>query len=162
MGRALWLRGHPEQSLAELETAVGLSPSFAHGHYALAFVHCQSGDPRVAIQSSDQARDLSPFDPLLFSMLAARATALARLGQFEEAADWATKAAGRPNAHVHIQGIAAYCLALARRRDEARALMASIRAVAPNYRVDDLVATFRPCADAESLFRKGAARIGAG
>ena len=45
MGRALWLRGRQDKSLAELGTAVDLCPNFALGHYALAFVHCQSGDP---------------------------------------------------------------------------------------------------------------------
>lgn len=127
MGRALWLDGCHGQSLVELERAVDLSPGFAHGHEALAFVHCQSGDPTSAVQSSDRARHLSPSDPLIFSMPAARATALVRLGRSDEAAEWTVKAAARPNAHVHILGIAAYCLALAGRRDNARIVMASIR-----------------------------------
>jgi TolB-like protein len=53
MGRALWLRGQQEESLAELDKAVDLSPNFALGHYTLAFVHSQSGDARAAIRSSD-------------------------------------------------------------------------------------------------------------
>ncbi|MEO5734360.1 MAG: transcriptional regulator, partial [Rubrivivax sp.] len=126
MGRALWLREQQAQALVELEAAVDLSPSFALGHYTLAFVHCQSGDPALAIEASDHSRLLSPFDPLLFGMLAARALALVRLGRFEEAADWAVKAAGRPNAHVHILAVAAHCLALAGRQDEARAWVATI------------------------------------
>ena len=43
MGRALWLRGGLDQSIVELERAIDLSPNFAHGHYALAFVHSQVG-----------------------------------------------------------------------------------------------------------------------
>ena len=82
MGRALWLRGRHDQSLVELEQAVDLSPNFALGHYTLAFVHSQAGDPNAAIASSDHSRHLSPFDPLLFGMLGARAMALARLGRF--------------------------------------------------------------------------------
>ena len=57
-------------------------------------------------------------------MLATRAMALIRLGRFDEAADWAAKAAVRPNAHVHVLAIAAHCLALAGRVDEARTLTA--------------------------------------
>ncbi len=38
MGRALWLRGDHDRSIAELEQAVELSPNFAQGHYTLAFV----------------------------------------------------------------------------------------------------------------------------
>ena len=46
MGRALWLRGARTRRIAELEQAVDLSPNFALGHYTLAFVHSQSGDPQ--------------------------------------------------------------------------------------------------------------------
>ena len=160
MGRALWLRGRRVESLTELETAVDLSPNFALGHYMLAFVNSTSGDPRAAIESSDHSRHLSPFDPLLFGMLGTRAMALVRLGQFEEAADWSVKAAARPNAHAHILAIAAHCLALAGRVDEALALTARIYKAIPGYQLDDFFSAFRFSPDAVSLFRKGAQRIG--
>lgn len=160
MGRALWLRGEQDGSLSELERAVDLSPNFALGHYALSFVHSQSGDPQAAISSSDHSRHLSPFDPLLFGMLGSRAMSHVRLGQFEEAADWALKAAARPNAHTIILAIAAHCLALAGRLDEARGFAAAIRKTLPDYRADDFIGTFRFEPDAEALFRQGARRIG--
>jgi DNA-binding SARP family transcriptional activator/TolB-like protein len=160
MGRALWLHSQQDQALIELQTAVQLSPSFAHGHYALAFVHCQSGDPLAAIRFSDHARRLSPFDPLLFAMLAMRAVSLVRLGQFDEAADWAAKAAGRPNAHAHVRAVAAYCLALADRTDEAYAVVGSIRKTHPRYCFQDLLIATRPSPDIEALFRRAAERIG--
>ncbi|MEP6563786.1 MAG: transcriptional regulator [Mesorhizobium sp.] len=160
MGRALWLRGEQEGSLIELERAVDLSPNFALGHYALSFVQAQSGDPKAAIGSSDHSRHLSPFDPLLFGMLGARAMAHVRLGQFEEAADWAVKAAARPNAHAIILAIAAHCLALAGRLDEARTFATAIRKTLPDYRADDFIGTFRFQPDATALFKLGAKRIG--
>lgn len=160
MGRALWLRGEQDGSLSELGRAVDLSPNFALGHYALSFVHSQSGDPRAAISSSDHSRHLSPFDPLLFGMLGSRAMSHVRLGQFEEAADWALKAAARPNAHTIILAIAAHCLALAGRLEEARGFAAAIRKTLPDYRADDFIGTFRFDPDAEALFRQGARRIG--
>src|SRR5690606_27785688 len=104
-----------------------LSPNFALGHYTLGFVNCQSGDADAAISSSDYSRHLSPYDPLLFGMLAVRALALVRLGRFEEAADWAVRAAARPNAHVHILAIASQCLALAGRLEEARNMVSVLR-----------------------------------
>ncbi|PAQ06302.1 transcriptional regulator [Mesorhizobium temperatum] len=162
MGRALWLRGEQDGSLIELERAVDLSPNFALGHYALSFVHSQSGDPNAAIGSSDHSRHLSPFDPLLFGMLGARAMAHVRLGQFDEAAEWALKAAARPNAHAIILAIAAHCLALAGRLDEARTFAAAIRKTLPNYCADDFIGTFRFEPDASALFRQGAKRIGLG
>lgn len=49
MGRALWLRGEQDASVAELCQAIALSPNFALGHYALAFVDAQAGDPGAAM-----------------------------------------------------------------------------------------------------------------
>jgi DNA-binding SARP family transcriptional activator/TolB-like protein len=160
MGRALWLRGRQDDALAELGRAVELSPNFALGHYSLSFVHSQSGDPHVAIASADQSLRLSPFDPLLFGMLGARAFAHVRLGQFEEATDWALKAAARPNAHAQILAIAAHCLALAGRIEEGRAFAASIHRTLPQYRTNDFLTTFRFAPDVAALFQSAGARVG--
>lgn len=160
MGRALWLRGRETESLDALERAVDLSPNFALGHYALSFVHSQSGDPLAAIRSADHSCQLSPFDPLLFGMLGARAMAHVRLGQFAEAAEWAMKAAGRPNAHAIILAIAAHCLALAGRVEEAKAYAETLRKALPHYRIGTFLSTFQFAPDAEALFRKAAREIG--
>jgi len=160
MGRALWLRGNQDQALREIEQALSLSPNFALGHYTLGFVHGQSGDPRVAIASSEYSRQLSPFDPLMFGMLCSRAMGHLRLGQYQDAADWACKGAARPNAHVHIRAIAAGCLGAAGRIDEARQVVTSLRKSAPTYRLDDFLAAFRFNPDGAALFRQQAAAIG--
>ena len=158
LGRAQWLRGRLSESLAELDTSVDLSPNFAHGHYTLAFVHAQSGDPQAAVDESDHSRALSPFDPMLFAMMGTRALALMRLGRHDEAADWAIKAAARPNAHVHILAIAQYCLTLADRGDEARQLAAAVQRAQPGYQVDDFLASFRYGADGAALIRQAASQ----
>jgi DNA-binding SARP family transcriptional activator len=160
MGRALWLRGRQDESLVELERSVDLSPNFALGHYTLSFVHCQSGNAQTAIGSSDHSRRLSPFDPLLFAMMTTRAIAHVRLGQFEEAADWTLKAAGRPNAHIHILTTAAVCHSLAGRLQEANAFAALVHKRDPSYGFNELIGAFRLTKDAEALFLQGARRIG--
>jgi DNA-binding SARP family transcriptional activator/TolB-like protein len=160
MGRALWLRGAHEESVRELEECVTLSPNFVLGHYSLGFVHCQSGDARVAIASADHSRHLSPFDPMTFAMFASRAIALVRLGQLSEAAEWAVRGASRPNAHVHIRAIAASCLALAGRTEEAGTYVSAARKAAPDYRIEDLLRSFRFAPDTATLFSRCAARIG--
>jgi DNA-binding SARP family transcriptional activator len=160
MGRALWLRGRQDEALGELEQAVALSPNFALGHYSLSFVHSQSGDPHVAIVAADHSLSLSPFDPLLFGMLGARAFAHVRLGEFDEAAEWALKAAARPNAHAHILAIAAHCLGLAGRIDEGHAQTASIHKAWPQYSCEDFLTTFKFAPDLAALFRRVAAQVG--
>jgi DNA-binding SARP family transcriptional activator len=160
MGRALWLRGHLGDSVRELQRSVSLSPNFALGHYTLSFVQSQEGDAHSAIESNDISRQLSPFDPLMFAMLAARAIALFRLQRYEEAAEWASKAAVRPNAHVNVQAVAVNCLAAAGRLDEARSVVVSLRRTAPNYRQDDFFRAFRFSPETQDSFRRSADRIG--
>jgi DNA-binding SARP family transcriptional activator len=160
MGRALWLRGRTDESVVALERSIDLSPNFALGHYNLSFVHSIVGDARAAIAYSDRSRNLSPFDPMLFAMLGTRAMALVRLGRLEEAADWAVKAAARPNAFPHIHAIAAFSLALVGSLDQARACAAQVGRTAPRYRFAEFLATFPFDSEGEALFRKGAKRIG--
>ena len=160
MGRALWLRGVQDESLSELQRSIELSPNFALGHYTLGFVQSQQGDPRSAIEATNYSRQLSPFDPLQFAMLASRAIAHARLGEVDEAADWAVKATGRPNAHAHILAIAVQCLALANRRDEAQKFVARLRERQPSYSVADFLRAFHFDRDTEELFRQSAKQIG--
>jgi len=159
VGRALWLRGHHEQSIGELEQAIALSPNFALGHYTLAFVHSQTGDPAAAIAFSDHSRQLSPFDPLLFGMLGSRAMALVRLGRFDEAADWGAKAAARPNAHAHISAIAAYSLALAGRLEEARTYLAAAHKTHPAYGIEDFLGAMQFDSEGQRRFRDAAKRL---
>jgi DNA-binding SARP family transcriptional activator/tetratricopeptide (TPR) repeat protein len=160
MGRALWLLGDHEQSVRELDRCVELSPNFALGYYSLSFVHALAGDPAAAIGASDHSRLLSPCDPLLFGMLGTRAIALVRTGALEEAAEWSVRAAARPNAHIHILAIAAHCLALAGRLEEARTYAGRVAALDPGYRVQHLIDTFRFTPDVTSIYRHAAKSIG--
>ena len=162
MGRALWLRGELDESLVELDKSLVLSPNFALGHYTRGFVQCQSGDARLAIESTDYSRHLSPFDPLQFAMLATRAIALLRLGEYEDAAEWAIKAAARPNAHIHILGIAVACLAVAGRFEEAGQFLARARKANPGYGLQEFLGAFRLEPGAAKLFRMSAGRVGFG
>jgi TolB-like protein/DNA-binding SARP family transcriptional activator len=143
LGRALWLLKRHEDAVEELDLAVDLNPNFALGHYTIAFVQAQGGDTHTALRAVDLAQKLSPIDPLLFGMLGVRALACLNLGEYAQAAVWGERAAGRPNAHVHIHAIAAFCDALADRHDEARAYAHGIRQAAPSYRCADFLLAFR-------------------
>jgi DNA-binding SARP family transcriptional activator len=160
MGRALMLRGQPDESISALARSIDLSPNFALGHYYLSFVHSIVGDAHAAISAADYARHLSPFDPMLIGMLGTRAVALVRLEQFEEGASWAVKAAARPNAFPHMRAIAACCLALAGSLEQARAHVAAVRHTSPHYCLTDFFTAFPFHHDGETLFRKGARLVG--
>jgi hypothetical protein len=59
-----------------------------------------------------------------------------------------------------ILSIAAHCLALAGRIEEAKNFAAAIRKTLPGYRAADFIDTFRFDRDAKALFKLGAKRIG--
>jgi TolB-like protein len=160
MGRAQWLRGHLDDSVNELQRSVSLSPNFALGHYTLGFVQGQDGDALRAIESCDTSRQLSPFDPLMFAMLASRAIALFRLQRYDEAAEWASKAVVRPNVHENVQAVAVSCLAAAGRIDEATSVLGALRRRSPGYRLDDFFRAFRFPADTQDSLRRYAQRVG--
>ncbi|MBV8746121.1 MAG: hypothetical protein JO134_13875 [Xanthobacteraceae bacterium] len=160
MGRALWLTGRHDEAIGELRQTVDLSPNFALGHYTLAFVHSQSGDPLAAIKAADHSRLLSPLDPLLFGMLGSKAMALVRLGRFDEAAAWSVKAAMQPNAHILILAMAALCHVLAGKIAQARMYAETIRRAQPRFSVDEYLTAFHFSDDAAALFRQAAGKIG--
>jgi DNA-binding SARP family transcriptional activator/TolB-like protein len=159
MGRALWLRKQNDAAVVSLHESIDLSPNFALGHYSLAFVESQTGDPRAAIRSSDLSRSLSPYDPLMFGILGSRAIAHFRLGEFEQAAEWAKRAAARPNAHINIFGLAALCLSVAGKLSEGRALTTDIHAIKAGYGIKDFLAAFHFEPDQANLLRAAAVQI---
>jgi hypothetical protein len=141
---------------------VALSPNFAMGHYALSFVQAQSGDPKAAVAAADTSRLLSPFDPMLFAICAAKAFALLRLGEREEAADLSHQVILQPNVHVHGRAIAALTIAAAGRLDAALAEIAVIHRERPGYDVTQFLHAFRLGSDLEAIYRQAARLIGVG
>jgi DNA-binding winged helix-turn-helix (wHTH) protein/tetratricopeptide (TPR) repeat protein len=112
MGRTFWLDGDLDSSLIWLERSTSISPHYAQGIYARAWSETLVGraaDSRVHV---DLAMRLSPLDPLYYAMLGTRAFTHMALGEDEEAAAWAERAARSPGAHVLIAMIATAAHAL--------------------------------------------------
>jgi TolB-like protein/DNA-binding winged helix-turn-helix (wHTH) protein len=160
MGRALWLRGEDTASLRELEEAVALSPNFAGAYYAMGFVQSQTGDPLAAVEATDTTCDLSPFDPMMYAICAARACALFRLGRYEEAADWALRSGRQPNAHAYARAISALILAAAGHLEEALCEMRLVHNLRPGLSIDNVLSSFRLLKDQDRAFRSKAKQIG--
>jgi TolB-like protein len=159
-GRALWLRKEEAASLHALNEAVTLSPSFAIAHYTRGFVECQTGDAAMAVHATDVARQLSPFDPMLYAICCARAFALVRLGRYDEAAEWAIRAARKPNAHVQAHALSALILAVAGRLKHARRQVDVVRRLRPTYTFADFLSSYRVVSSEQSAYKAAARRIG--
>jgi tetratricopeptide (TPR) repeat protein len=156
MGRALWLRREHEGAVSALDQSVRLSPSYALAHYALAMVHCQTGDPVRAIDAADFAAHLSPLDPMLFAIHGARTFALLRLGRVQEAAEFAIRGGQQPNAHVHAHAIAALTLATAGRMDEAHAERRRVSSLRPDYNFKQFKDAFHLLDDLKDIYQRAA------
>jgi DNA-binding SARP family transcriptional activator/tetratricopeptide (TPR) repeat protein len=156
MGRALWLRREHEAALRALDQSIRLSPSYASGHYSLAMVHCQVGDPTRAIEAADIAALLSPLDPMLFAIYGARTFGLLRLGRVEEAAEFAIRGGQKPNAHVHAHAIAALTLAAAGRMEEAHAEHRRVISLRPDYNFQQFKNAFHLLDDLTDIYRTAA------
>jgi hypothetical protein len=96
----------------------------------------------------------------LYAMCCARAFALVRLGRYEEAAEWAIRAARKPNAHVQAHALAALILAVAGKVKDALREADIVRRLRPTYSIDDFLSSYRVVDSEESAYKTAARRIG--
>ena len=134
-GRALFLARDHQQALHALDRALRANPNYAQGHYARGFVGVHAGATEQALSDLDMARQLSPFDPMLFAMKSSRALSLAVQGKLELASQWAVAATEEPNAHFHIHAVAAACLELTNQHQRAVEAIATAQKLHPGYSV---------------------------
>ena len=142
MGRTFWLEGDLEGSLAWLERATSISPSYAQGLYARAWTESLAGRGVEGRRHVDFAMRLSPIDPLYYAMLATRAFTHTVMGEYAEAAEWAERAARSPGAHVLIAMIAVAVQALAGDEICAASWAANVRSRNPALTRSDFFRSF--------------------
>ncbi len=143
LGRAYLLQNDLDQAVDELDVSVAINPSSAVGQYSLAYVLMQLGDTTRSLDTNGKARRLSPYDAMTFAMYACRAANLKFLGRYDEAAEFATRAARQPNTHYHVVAIAAVCNVLADRREAAKAHYARLLEAHPGYTSADYLTAFK-------------------
>jgi TolB-like protein/DNA-binding winged helix-turn-helix (wHTH) protein/Flp pilus assembly protein TadD len=160
LGRAYLLQADLDQAVDELEASVAINPSSAVGQYSLAYVLMQLGEQTRSLDANGKARRLSPYDAMTFAMYACRAANLKFIGNYPEAADFATRAARQPNTHYHVVAIAAVCNVLANRREAAKAHYARLLAAHPHYSCADYLTAFKHRPDQHvALIRRAFAQL---
>lgn len=107
LGRAHWLKGDPEAGMPWIDRSVDLSPNFAQGFYAHGWADVMAGRNTDALKHLENAALLSPLDPFLYAIQAARGLAYLQLEDYDNALLWAEKGARAPGAHFLIGTIAA-------------------------------------------------------
>ncbi len=125
-----WMRQH-EHAVGEGRLAIGLDPSFADGHMALAFYLVASGHAAEAVEEVQKALRFNPVHPM-FIYYTILANAHYMLGQYEAAAAAGELAVSRsPNSTAHRPLAAAY--ARLGRMDDARRQAEEILRIDPEF-----------------------------
>ena len=107
LGRARILARDEEHAVDDLQRSIELSPSFAHGHYSLGLAMMNIGRNTESFAAIGDGRRLSPYDPMAFAMIGCQGINLAKLGRFDEAADYLDRGNALPNAHHNMRAAAA-------------------------------------------------------
>jgi len=161
MGRAEWLFGRLEESLAWMERSIALSPNYAFAIYNSALVGTLMGEGETNEVRVTKAIALSPIDPLSYAMLATRALTYAVRGDFTKAASWADQAVRAPNAHIQIFAIAAFANELAGNQPRAETYANHIKARNPAFSALDFLSAFPlPAGAARRKIEQALRRLG--
>ena len=141
-GRIYMLKARHDDSIAALNTAIALNPSFAQSHHGLGFALTLAGRLEEAKESLEMAERLSPRDPILWASTVVHALACILSGDYEEALHWAHKTIQNPRGKGYWPRAAlASALANLGRVDEARAAVEKALEAKPDLSLSYLTRT---------------------
>ena len=131
MGRASLLSDGPDDGQFWRDRSIQLSPSFAKGHYSRGIIDVLAGRTVRARQGLETAMGLSPMDPLLSTMLMAKALSYVVDGEFALGRDWALRSVRVNQAHYVVITTTILSCALAGDRAEAARWALHLRTLRP-------------------------------
>jgi tetratricopeptide (TPR) repeat protein len=137
--RAAWtlfrLTREAAMPAAALDRALALNPNAAHAWLARANIHAMHNQPEAAIEATERARRLSPFDPEAFHYAGNIAIAHLAARRFEQAIEWADRALHDQPRTVPAMRVKIVANAHLGRLDEARAELSRMLAIDPELTI---------------------------
>jgi TolB-like protein/class 3 adenylate cyclase len=134
LGRAYFLTGDGESSLAELERAIELNPNYALAHFGLGMTLVGFTERfEDALEEFRIASRLSPHDPVAWAFDSMCAICLVMLEQDAEALKFARKAERHPTEGWARKPLLAAVLALLGRDEEARMVFDRVFDLRPDF-----------------------------
>jgi tetratricopeptide (TPR) repeat protein len=133
LGRAHALRRETKEALAQLETAVQLNPSFAHGYFGIAWAQVNGGMERQSVKNFEIAERLSPHDPQLWIVYHMRAVAHYRLNELDLAEEYGRRAIRESNVTYWPYATLCSVLGALDKREEAKAVARTLLDMKPDY-----------------------------
>ena len=142
IGRIHMMEGRHDDSIAALETAIELNPSFAQSHHGLGMALTLADRLDEAKSALHMAERLSPRDPILWASTVVYALACILSEDYEEALKWARKTIRNPRAKGYWpHSVHAAALAQIGRIDEARNALAAALEALPEQSISYLKKT---------------------
>ena len=120
---------------AALDRALALNPNAAHAWMARGRIHALRNQPEAAIEASERARRLSPFDPYAFFYAGTIAIAHLAARRFEQAIEWADRASHGQPGMVTAMRVKVAANAHLGHLDTARAELRRVLAVDPKLTI---------------------------
>jgi len=143
LGRLYMLLGDQESALAESEQAIELNPSLALGHFGLGHALMLMGRPNDAMAELDIAMRLSPRDPIMWVFECTKATALVLMDDFDQALDYARRAARHANTGLWASVAMTSVLGHLGRAEEAGAALRNLLGIKPDF-APEFIRTYLP------------------
>jgi TolB-like protein/Tfp pilus assembly protein PilF len=133
MARVQLARRNYRSALTENETAVRMNPTLAPAYCGLGDSLAYEGRYDEAIAQFEKAVEMSPNHPQLWAFLSYGSLAFLFKHDFEQALDWAERAADIPNCQYWATAHAAVALAYLDRPDAARRMVERLLAEQPAF-----------------------------
>jgi adenylate cyclase len=129
------LAGEAAMAAAAVDRALALNPNAAHAWLAKGIIHAVRNQPEAAIEAIEQARRLSPFDPLAYFYAHNIAFAHLAAQRFEQAIEWADRTLHDQPRNASAMRVKVVALAHLGRLDEARAELIRVLAIDPKLTI---------------------------
>jgi len=127
--------GEAALAAAALDRALALNPNAALAWRVRGNIHAVRNQPEAAIEASERAHRLSPFDPYVAFFAANIAIAHVAARRFEQAIEWADRALHDQPRLANAMRVRVVALAHLCRLDEARAGLSRVLAIDPKLTV---------------------------
>jgi adenylate cyclase len=129
-----FLAGEAAMAAAALDRALALNPNAAHAWWARGNIHA-GNEPEKAIDATERARRLSPFDPYTFLFAQTIAVAHLTARRFEQAIEWADRTLHDQPRMATAMRVKVVANAHLGRLDEARAELGRVLAIDPKLTI---------------------------
>jgi adenylate cyclase len=130
-----YLAGEAAMAVAAFDRALALNPNSAHAWSYRANVHALRNQPEAAIEASERARRLSPFDKLAFHSAGNIAIAHLTARRFEQAIEWADRALHDQPRQIAAMRVKIAANAHLGRLDDARTELSRMLAIDPKLTI---------------------------